>query len=52
MRQLIAEGRLRAMEIGEGQWVDLDTPEALAQAEGVFGGLFRNEPILEGVHRA
>jgi 1L-myo-inositol 1-phosphate cytidylyltransferase len=36
MRQLIAEGRLRAHEIGEGQWQDLDTPEALAHAEAVF----------------
>jgi len=51
MRQLIAERRLRAMEIGEGKWVDLDTPEALAQAEGAFGGLFRNEQILESVPR-
>jgi 1L-myo-inositol 1-phosphate cytidylyltransferase len=36
MRQLIAEGRLRALEIGEGRWQDLDTPEALAHAEAVF----------------
>jgi 1L-myo-inositol 1-phosphate cytidylyltransferase len=36
MRQLIAEGRLRALEIGEGRWQDLDTPEALAHAEVEF----------------
>jgi 1L-myo-inositol 1-phosphate cytidylyltransferase len=36
MRQLIAEARLRALEIGEGRWQDLDTPEALAHAEAVF----------------
>ena len=36
MRQLIAEGRLRALEIGEGRWQDLDTPEALAHAEAEF----------------
>jgi 1L-myo-inositol 1-phosphate cytidylyltransferase len=36
MRQLIAEGRLRALEIGEGRWQDLDTPEAFAHAEAVF----------------
>jgi len=51
MRQLIARARLRGLEIGDGQWQDLDTPEALAHAEGVFGGLFRHEPILEGVPR-
>jgi len=36
MRQLIAEGRLRSLEIGEGRWHDLDTPEALAHAEAMF----------------
>jgi hypothetical protein len=51
MRQLIARGRLRGLEIGDGQWQDLDTPEALAHAEDVFGGLFRQRPILESVAR-
>jgi choline kinase len=36
MRQLIAVGHLRALEMGEGRWQDLDTPEALAHAEAVF----------------
>jgi len=36
MRQLIPEGRLRALEIGEGRWQDVDTPEALAHAEAEF----------------
>jgi choline kinase len=36
MRQLIAEGRLRSHEIGQGRWQDLDTPEALAHAEVEF----------------
>jgi 1L-myo-inositol 1-phosphate cytidylyltransferase len=36
MGQLIAERRLRALEIGEGRWHDLDTPEALAHAEADF----------------
>jgi choline kinase len=51
MRQLIAERRLRALEIGEGQWQDLDTPEALAHAEGMFGGYSCRESILENVAR-
>jgi 1L-myo-inositol 1-phosphate cytidylyltransferase len=51
MRQLIRERRLRALEIGEAQWQDLDTPEALAYAEGVFGGHFHRQQILEGVAR-
>jgi 1L-myo-inositol 1-phosphate cytidylyltransferase len=49
MRQLIAKRRLRALEIGEGQWQDLDTAEALAYAEEVFDGIFRDEPVFESV---
>jgi choline kinase len=51
MSQLIARGRLRGLEIGRGQWQDLDTPEALAHAESVFAGLFGHAPILESVPR-
>jgi 1L-myo-inositol 1-phosphate cytidylyltransferase len=32
MRRLARRGRLGAMEIGDGRWHDLDTPEALAYA--------------------
>ena len=38
MRQLAQERSLRALEIGEGRWHDVDTPEALAHAESVFHG--------------
>ena len=51
MRQLIAEGRLRALEIGEGRWQDLDTPEALAHAEAVFDPYLHHEPSHESVAR-
>jgi choline kinase len=33
MLRLADEGRLRAMEIGDAQWHDVDTPEALAYAD-------------------
>jgi choline kinase len=37
MRQLAQDRCLRAMDIGEAGWQDLDTPEALANAESTFG---------------
>jgi len=33
MRRLIRDKRLRALEIGDARWHDLDTPEALAHAD-------------------
>ena len=51
MRQLIAEGRLRAHDIGEGRWQDLDTPQALAHAEAVFDPCLHHEPSHESVAR-
>jgi choline kinase len=47
MRRLAAERKLRAMEIGNAGWQDLDTPEALVHAERVFDGGFISEPISE-----
>jgi len=37
MRQLAQHRSLRALDIGEAGWQDLDTPEALAHAENTFG---------------
>ena len=34
MRQLIHAGQLRGVDIGDGFWIDVDTPESLAYAEG------------------
>jgi choline kinase len=36
MRRLAAQRRFRAFEIGDADWQDVDTPEALAHAEHVF----------------
>ena len=47
LRQLARERRLRALEIGDASWQDIDTPEALAHAEHVFGGHFWPEPMAE-----
>jgi 1L-myo-inositol 1-phosphate cytidylyltransferase len=47
MRQLAQERKLRALEIGEAQWQDVDTPEALAYAKSIFDGHFFQEPIAE-----
>jgi choline kinase len=51
MHKLISEGRLRALEIGEGRWQDLDTPEALAHAEAVFDPYLHHQPNHESVVR-
>jgi choline kinase len=47
MRQLARERSLRAMEIGEAHWQDVDTPEALAHAESIFDGYFCHQPAVE-----
>jgi 1L-myo-inositol 1-phosphate cytidylyltransferase len=47
MRQLARERKLRALEVAEAHWQDLDTPEALAYAESVFDGAFRPQPMVE-----
>jgi choline kinase len=47
MRQLSRERNLRAWEIGEAHWQDLDTPDALAHTETIFDAHFCREPIDE-----
>ncbi len=45
MRQLAQDGCLRALDIGESGWQDLDTPEALAHAENTFGAHHTAIPV-------
>jgi 1L-myo-inositol 1-phosphate cytidylyltransferase len=47
MRRMARERSLRALEIGEAFWQDVDTPEALAHAETLFVGHFCHEPVAE-----
>jgi 1L-myo-inositol 1-phosphate cytidylyltransferase len=47
MRELAREGRFRAMEIGEADWQDVDTPEALRHAEAAFYPHLPYYPVAE-----
>ena len=47
MRQLARERSLRALEIGDANWQDVDTPEALAYTESIFDGYFHREQIVQ-----
>jgi 1L-myo-inositol 1-phosphate cytidylyltransferase len=51
MRQLARERSLRALEIGEARWQDVDTPEALAHAESMYKGYLMHEPRVETLAR-
>ncbi len=45
MRLLAQKRKLRAFDIGSGLWQDVDTPEALAHAERIFGEPYRYDPM-------
>jgi len=47
MRKLGAARRLRAFDIGDASWQDVDTPEALAYTEAVFDQYFCPPAITE-----
>jgi choline kinase len=47
MRQLARERNLRAFEIGQAHWHDVDTPEALAHAESAFRAPLWHEPVID-----
>ena len=44
MRQLAREQKLRAFDIGDAHWQDVDSPEALAYAEDIFDMEFCENP--------
>lgn len=47
MRQLAREQKLRAFDIGDAHWQDVDSPEALAHAESIFDRDFCENPFAE-----
>jgi 1L-myo-inositol 1-phosphate cytidylyltransferase len=49
MRQLAREQKLRAFDIGEAHWQDVDSPEALAHAESIFDVDFAENPFAESL---
>jgi choline kinase len=47
MRTLAQDGKLRAFDIGDGHWQDVDSPQALAHAEEIFDRDFCGNPATE-----
>ena len=47
MRRLGREGKLRAFDIGDAHWQDVDTPEAFAHTERVFAREFPENPVAD-----
>jgi choline kinase len=47
MRQLAREQKLKAFDIGDAHWQDVDSPEALVHAESVFDLNFCENPFAE-----
>jgi len=49
MRVLGRSGRLRAFDIGDASWQDVDTPQALAYTDSIFDSLFAHSNIQGAV---
>lgn len=49
MRKLAQDRKLRAFDIGDGHWQDVDSPQALAHAEEIFEWEFRENLPLESL---
>lgn len=47
MRRLCHERKLKAFDVGDGHWQDVDTPEAFAYTESIFERDFCESPILQ-----
>jgi choline kinase len=47
MRWLAHEGKLKAFDVGNGRWQDVDTPEAFAYTESIFERDFSESPVLQ-----
>lgn len=47
MRRLCRERKLKAFDVRDGHWQDVDTPEAFAYTESIFERGFAGSPILE-----
>src|SRR5260370_39234645 len=47
MRQLAQERKLKAFDVGDGHWQDVDTHEAFAYTQRIFESDFRESPLLQ-----
>jgi 1L-myo-inositol 1-phosphate cytidylyltransferase len=47
MRLLARDRKLRAFDIGDAHWQDVDTPEALAHADKIFDQYFGRNSAAE-----
>jgi NDP-sugar pyrophosphorylase family protein len=52
MRKLAHDRKLRAFDIGDGHWQDVDSPQALAHAEEIFDRDFCENPAVESLVNA
>ena len=47
MSQLAQERKLKAFDVGDGHWQDVDTPEAFVYTQSIFERDFLESPILQ-----
>jgi len=52
MRELGRARKLKAFDVGDGHWQDVDTPEAFAYTESIFVRDFCESPILKSLVHA